>query len=254
MLRSIRERVYATRRGDRGVRSRLAATVPATVAALMLLGLAGCGGEAPDYIGAVDGTFSDHRVADKCLGDVGRAVEKAAEQGGSFAFFAYDGDPLSRRGVAVDFGALPIPNRIKGTSKEDEYRVEQAGPVQEKMKKMAAVQPDQGGTPLRGVLTRIARIAEGGGGAPKRAVNCGDGLWTDLRPGMSRRQLRDLAESVPSGLEGMTVDFIGLAASTPGSGRWVERLRPLVREVLRIKHAQLGVYDIELPAGWPEAT
>ena len=234
---------------DRGS-ARLATLLTATCA----VGLLGCGGTPSGVITALDGSFSDHTVAMKCLPDLDHAADLAAETGGSFTFFAYDGDPLSRRGIAVDFGDQPIPNRLKGTEKVAEYRVEHAGPVLEEMHELASDQPELGGTPLLGVLTRIARIVQGSDSVPKYIVNCGDGLWTDLKPGMSEKEVDDLAEEVPAGLEGTTIDFVGLGASASGSGHWVERLRALVKEVLEDKHAHLGVYDIELPADWPEGS
>jgi hypothetical protein len=193
-------------------------------------------------------------VATKCLADLDRAADLAAERGGAFTFFAYDGDPLSRRGISVDFGGLPIPNRLKGTEKEGEYRVEKAGAVLDEMHELAISGPVVGGTSLVGVLTRIARIAEGLDAVPAYVVNCGDGLWTDLKPGMLAKKADALAREIPPGLEGTTIDFVGLGASVPGSGPWVEKLRPLVKQVLKDKHAHLGVYDIELPADWPQGS
>lgn len=243
---------YASRRRDGpGIAWRLTTLLLLSPCAVWL---AACGGGAPAVIASLDGTFSDHAVAAKCLSDLGRAADLAAERGGSFTFFAYDGDPLSRRGIAVDFGDLSIPNDLKGTSKEAEYRVEKARPVLGEMEELAAERPSLGGTPLLGVLTRIARIGQESGGESEHAVNCGDGLWTDLKPGMSQREVHALAQSIPPGLEGMTIDFVGLSASSPGSGRWVERLRPLVQKVLQERHAHLGVYDIELPADWPQGS
>ena len=222
--------------------------------AICVVVLAGCGGSSPAVITALDGSFSNYEVAPKCLSDLDRAARLAADQGSSFTFFSYDGDPLGRRGVAVDFGAKEIPNRYKGTEKEGEWRVEHSGPVLEEMRNLAEDRPEEGGTPLLGVLTRIARIAHGLGSVPKYVVNCGDGLWTDLKPGMSEREIQALAREIPPGLEGTTIDFVGLDASALGTGSWIERLRPLVKQVLEYKHAHLGVYDIELPANWPEGS
>lgn len=203
-------------------------------------------------ITALDGTFSDYDDAPQCFSDLDLAATVAAERGSSFTFFAYDGDPLSRKGVNFDFGGMEIPNRVRGTEKEDDYRVERAVGVIAETHDLAAEGPVEGGTPLSGVLTRIARIARGSSLVPKYVVNCGDGLWTDLEPGMTDREVEELVDELPGGLEGMTIDFVGLGMSTPGTGRWVERLRPLVAQVLEAKGASLGVYDIELPAGWPE--
>lgn len=240
---------YANR-GPSGSAAR--AAVVSLAMAICLLGLLGCGGSSPAVITALDGTFSDHKAAPQCFADLDRAATLAAERGGAFTFFAYDGDPLDHRGVSVDFGDLAIPNRVKGTEKEDDYRVEQAAAVIEETHQLAARVPNEGGTPLGGVLTRIARIAQGSTTVPEYAVNCGDGLWTDLKPKMSDREVERLAREIPAGLEGMTIDFVGLGASAPGTGPWVERLRPSVQQVLEAKGARLGVYDIELPADWPE--
>lgn len=223
----------------------------ALLAVALLAAIAGCGGTPPGYIASLDVSFSDRHVAEQCLGDLGRVAEEAARADGTFAFFAYDGDPLSRRGVAVDFAELDVPNRVEGTSKEDDYRAELAQPVIGEMRQAATRPPSLGGTPLGAVLIRLARLGRGSGEGSMRAVNCGDGLWTDLTPEMDRTQLRRLADQIPRGLEGMTIDFVGLGVSSPGTGRWIERLRPLVAEVLVAKGARLGVYDIELPADWP---
>lgn len=238
-------------RCTRGTRRRVVAVAATSAILVSMVSIAGCGGTPPAYIGALDRTFSDTKVAEQCVGDLSRVAEEAAKADGSFAFFSYDGDPLSRRGAAVDFAALEVPNRVEGTSKEDDYRVEQAEPMIEEIKEAAGRPPSVGGTPLSAVLIRFARIGRSSGERPKRAVNCGDGLWTDLEPGMDAAQISTLAEEVPKGLKGMTVDFVGLGASTPGTGRWIERLRPLVARVLEAKGAHLGVYDIELPADWP---
>jgi hypothetical protein len=229
------------------------------VAALLVVSTAicgfaflGCGGTAPSVITALDGTFSDEAVEAKCLTDLDHAASLAAEKGGSFTFFAYDGDPLSRRGISVDFGEMDVPNRLKGTEKVSEYRVEQASSVLDEMRTLAADQPEIGGTSLVGVLTRIARIAHESNPPPTYIVNCGDGIWTDLKPDMGKEEIQKLAREVPPGLEGRTIDFVGLSASTPGSGPWVEKFQPLIKQLLEEKHAHLGVYDIELPADWPE--
>ena len=243
---------YASHRSSSLGSVRLAAIVlPMIISVVVLLG---CGENPPSVITALDGTFSDQKVAAQCLPELDRAADIAAERGGSFTFFAYDGDPLSRRGISIDFGDQAIPNRLKGTEKEGEYRVEQAGPILNEMHKLASDRPTVGGTSLLGVLTRIARIAKGLGSVPTYVVNCGDGLWTDLRPGMSDREVQGLAREIPVGMEGMTIDFVGLSVSAPGSGHWVERLRPLVKQILEDKQAHLGVYDVELPADWPQGS
>lgn len=223
----------------------------ALLAVALFAAIAGCGGTPPGYITSLDVTFSDQHVAEQCLADLGRVAEEAARADGTLAFFAYDGDPLSRRGVAVDFAEFDVPNRVEGTSKEDDYRAGLAKAVIGEMRQAASRPPSLGGTPLAAVLIRLARLGRGSEEGSLRAVNCGDGLWTDLAPEMDRAQLKRFADQIPRGLEGMTVDFVGLGASSPGTGRWIERLRPLVAEVLVAKGARLGVYDIELPADWP---
>lgn len=240
---------YVSRHGGA---TRLAArTALVLLGTTCLFGLSGCGGTSAGVITALDGTFSNYEEASECFSDLDRAATVAAEHGSAFTFFAYDGDPLSRKGINFDFGRMEIPNSVKGTEKEDDYRVEQAAGVIDETHELVEG-PVEGGTPLSGVLTRIARIAQSSGSVPAYVVNCGDGIWTDLDPEMSDREVAELADEIPTGLEGLTIDFVGLAMSDPGTGPWVEQLRPVVARVLEAKGASLGVYDIELPAGWPE--
>jgi hypothetical protein len=244
-------RNYATRGGAAAKAPRLAALALLVTACGSVA--FGCGENSPSAITALDGSFSNQGVEASCLSDLDHVAEVAAEQSGTFTFFAYDGDPLSRRGISVDFGDTDIPNRYKGTEKESQVRVDGAKSVLDEMQELAAERPQVGETPLVGVLTRIARIAGESPDPPKYVVNCGDGIWTDLDPEMSDDQIQELAQKIPSGLEGVKVDFIGLGASDPGTGEWIESLRSVVERILRAKHAELGVYDIELPAAWPES-
>jgi hypothetical protein len=224
----------------------------AIVATLAIVELTQSHETATAYINSLDTSYSNRNVASECMGDLDRVAETAASEGSPYTFFAYDGDPLSRRGISEDFGAIPIPSRYSGTKKVRDYRVGQIGPVLEEMESQAEKAPQLVGTPLKGVLTRIARIGHEAGDRPKHAVNCGDGIWTDLKPTTDPQRIEEMVEEIPSGLQGMTIDFIGLSASAEDTGQFVERLRPRIEEVLELKHAHLGVYDIELPASWPD--
>jgi hypothetical protein len=249
---------YASSRRDLSHLARLALAL--LLAGAPIAGMVGCGGsseasqQVPEKKGAItalDGSYSDQDVVEKCFPDLDSVALVAAEQGESFTFFAYDGDPLGKRGVSFDFGEMDMPRNRQGTEKEDDYRVEQAPETVEKTHELALERPEVGETPLVGVLTRIARIAGESEAVPEYVVNCGDGIWTDLKPDMSGREIGALAEEIPSGLEGVRIDFIGLGASKPGTGAWVEQLRPSVERLLEHEHAEIGVYDVELPADWP---
>jgi hypothetical protein len=249
---------YVSNRRNASHLGRLMVTL--VLAAVPVVAMVGCGTSTKADTGdvkregvitALDGSYSDYAVAEKCFSDLDSVALLAAEQGEPFTFFAYDGDPLSDRGVSIDFGEMEVPNRYEGTELEDDRRVEQAAPILNETHELAAKVPEIGETPIVGVLTRIARIADGAEFVPEYVVNCGDGIWTDLKPGMDGAEVRSLAAEIKPSLKDLKIDFIGLGASKPGSGPWVEELRSPVEQLLNYAGAELGVYDIELPAGWP---
>jgi hypothetical protein len=234
------------------------AVVAALAACLALL--VGCGGGGvvtkPVTVDAfLDATYSNDQVAAECLEDIKHAAQVAAESRGRFFFHTFDGDPLRRRGTTADFAELEVPARYRGTSKEveglrsaAEKEVEELWP---EVETLAAEKPVVPETPLAGVLTRAARIqAEGEVVGPHRIVICTDGLFTDVNKKSTSEGVHQLGASLRSKLSGATIDFIGLAVSVPGTGPYVEKGKPPVEELLAEAEATMGVWDVELPAGW----
>lgn len=245
--------------GDTGRRPAAGVAVSALVATLVLtLLLAGCGGveTKPVTVDAfLDATYSNDQVANECVDDIARAAQIAAESRGHLFFHTFDGDPLRRRGTSRDFSDVTVPNKYKGTAKEAEglehAAEEEIEELRPEIEELAAETPKVGGTPLVGVLTRAARIqAEGEVVGPHRILICTDGLFTDVTPKLSPDEVSRLGASLDSKLPGATVDFIGLAVSVPGTGPFIEKIKPRVQELLDLAGARMGVWDVELPAGW----
>lgn len=235
-----------------------AAVLAASLALCLGLLFGGCGGveTRPVTVDAfLDATYSNDQVAGECLGDIKRAAQVAAESGGRFFFHTFDGDPLRRRGASIDFADVKVPNKYKETSKElDGLRQAAEDAVDERwpeIEVLAEERPTVGETPLIGVLTRAARIqAEGEVVGPHRILLCTDGLFTDVDARSSPDEVSQFGASLQSKLKGATVDFIGLAVSVPGTGPFVEKTKPPVEELLAETGATMGIWDVELPAGW----
>jgi hypothetical protein len=241
------------------MRRRSPAFLLSLAVAAAAIALGGCGGVATNPVTVdafLDATYSNKDVSDKCLADLHRAALTAAESRGLFFFHTFDGDPLRRRGTSADFGDLEVPNRFKGTGKELEgLEAAAVDAVDEtlwpEVEAMASEPPKVGTTPLVGVLTRAVRIQEEGQVVgPHRVLICTDGLFTDVTPRSSPEEVSELGSSLEGKLAGATVDFIGLAVSVPGTGTYVDKGRPQVQQLLEEAGATMGIWDVELPAGW----
>src|SRR3954453_465288 len=89
--------------------------------------LAGCEPATPLVLNSyVDATFSNHRVAGACVGEVMRGAEAAARSQGSFSLHTFDGDPLERSGIVRQFSEDDVPRSIRGTAKVDEFLTSEA--------------------------------------------------------------------------------------------------------------------------------
>ena len=202
----------------------------------------------------VDATYSNDQVAGECMPDVMAAARLAAASRGFVTFRSFDGDPFRRRGVSKAFDE-GVPASREGTSGELEYLEEQASDMRGELEGLAKERPVVGGTPLIDVLRRAARNGRGHSGALRRVLICTDGLFTDVNPHvMTLAEARRAGARIGQGLRGATVDFIGIDASDPDRGDYVESLRPLVEALLRAAGVQMGNWDVELGSEWRQNT
>ena len=118
------------------------------------------------------------------------------------------------------------------------------------MERLVNEGPVVGGTPLIDVLRRAARN-RGHSGALQRILICTDGLFTDVNPrAMTAAEARGAASQIGPRLRGATVDFIGVDASDPDRGDYVESVRPLAGALLGGAGIRMGAWDVELGPEW----
>jgi hypothetical protein len=202
----------------------------------------------------VDSTFSNEKVAHKCMPDVMAAARLTAGSRGYLSFHTFDGDPFRRRGINEPFTDGSVPLDVKGTSGEIESLEDQATELKPRIEKLIEEPAKVGGSPLLLVLERAARQT------PRQdtlnlVLICTDGLFTDVNPlEMGDAEARAGGAALGSNLRGVTVDFIGLDGSAPGRGKRIEHTKPLVQAVLAGAGARFGNWGLEMPPDWRDKT
>lgn len=197
----------------------------------------------------VDSTYSNNEVDLECMEDVMEAAKLAAGSQGNLSFHTFDGDPFHSRGLNESFSDLALPGEVEGSDGQTGYlenKAEELRPRMEELVEADAVVPE---TPLIGLLMRAGRGSTSS--AIRHILICTDGLFTDLNPNhVSIEDAKTAGKDLPPTLKGVVVDFIGLDASAPDRGEFIERTRPLVLALLTSAEADLGSWDLELPANW----
>jgi hypothetical protein len=202
----------------------------------------------------VDVTYSNDQVATSCMDDVMDAATLAAGSRGFLKFHTFDGDPFRRRGLTESFEAERIPPDVEGTSGETAYLEGLAEDLKGEMERLIAEPPTVGGSPLVDLLERAGRHTSRPD-ALNRILICTDGLFTDVNPlEMTPADAEAAGEALPSSLNGVVVDFIGLDGSAPGRGRRIEQTKPLVRALLHGAGVEMGNWELELAPDWRRET
>lgn len=198
----------------------------------------------------VDSTYSNDQVDHECMDDVMEAARLAAGSRGYLRFHTFDGDPFHARGMSESFDEVVLPGGVEGTAGETKYLEGKADDLRPKIEELIEEKADIPETPLIHLLERAGRSTVSTE-ALEHILICTDGLFTDVNPNkMTRDDAASIGASLPSALQDVVVDFIGLDGSEPERGPYIERTRPLVQAMLAGAGTRIGSWELELPNSW----